>query len=191
VSNVTSCLLLVAMLLGAACSTPQIAMDHANNGVRLTQQLQDELARYSQSAKLAAERRMAVMQRMEGSALENDRDRAMDDYLDQTSGRSTTWMASARRLDESTRKYASLLVEEDKARKEVADRLAAVVKALPTPGEKLGAVQKALADLGTELSAAERFAIVSRFLEEGKAIVKKNADAAASAASAAAITPTP
>jgi hypothetical protein len=180
---------IVALLACAACTTPQVALDHANNGVKLTQQLQNELSRYNESAQAAAERRIAVIRRLEENALENDRGRAFDDFLDQSSERSTVWMASARRLNEASRKYAALLAEEDKSRKELVDRLTAVVKDLPAPGEKLGAVQKALADLGTELSAKERFEIVSKFLEESKAIVDKNAKAAADAASAPSLKP--
>jgi len=58
------------------------------------------------------------------------------------------------------------------------------VKDLPSPAEKLGAVQKAMADLGSELSAAERVAIVTKFLDEAKAIVDKNAKQADEAAPA-------
>jgi hypothetical protein len=173
--------------LCVGCATPQVAIDHANNGVRLTQGLHEELVRYNEFMKASAERRIAAVKRLEESVITNTRDRAMDDYLDQTSGRSTTWMASARLLDEASKKYASLLAEEETVRKELHERLAAVVKDLPTPGEKLGAVQKAMADLGTELSPEERFKIVQRFVDETKAIVDKNikdAEAAAAAASA-------
>lgn len=174
----------VCIVLCTACTTPQIALDHANNGAQLTQHLQSELLRYKEASKLASERRIAAVQEQQENALRNARTRAFDDYLDTTANRNTAWMASARRLQEAQGKYASLLSDEEKAQKELAERLAAVTKDLPTPGEKLGAVQKALADLGTELSPSERFAIVQKFLAESKAIVDKNAQAAADAASA-------
>lgn len=181
------------LALGAACvclgcTTPQIAMDQANNGVRLTQGLQEELARYDTFMKASAERRIAAIQRIEEGAIRNIRERAMDDYLDQSSGRSTTWMASAQRMHEASQKYASLLADEEKSRQELVDRLAAVTKDLPTPGQKLGAVQKAMADLGTELSAKERFAIVQKFIGESKDIIKQN-NAAATASEPAASAP--
>jgi hypothetical protein len=175
---------LCAAILAVACSTPQVALDHANNGVRLTQLMQAELTRYSQNSKLAADRRLATVQQQEASTLDTERVRALGDYLDAQSGRADDSVASARILRDASSKYTQLQDDEDKAQKDLADRLTAIVKDLPSPAEKLGAVQRALADLGTELSPAERFAIVSKFLEDSKAIVDKNAKAASDAASA-------
>jgi len=54
-SSIAPTLTMLALL---ACSTPQVALDQANNGVRLTQNLQTELTRYQRNVKLSAERRL-------------------------------------------------------------------------------------------------------------------------------------
>ena len=46
--------------LCVGCATPQVAIDHANNGVRLTQGLHEELVRYNEFMKASAERRIAA-----------------------------------------------------------------------------------------------------------------------------------
>lgn len=173
--------MLVAGLALAACSTPQIALDQANNGVRLTQQLQQELLRYRQHAAASAERRLGAVQLQEENGLIAARTRAFEDYLNTRSGQGPGAATSARMIRDASRKYTELAADEDKARQALAERLAGIVKDLPSPGDRLGAVQKALAALGTELSPAERAAIVTKFLDEGKAIVDKNAKAAAAA----------
>jgi len=171
------------MLALLACSTPQVALDQANNGVRLTQNLQTELTRYQRNVKLSAERRLKSIERLEVGAGEITRDNAYATYIATKSGK-TDELNARERIRDASNTYAKLIDDDEKARQELAARLAAIVKDLPSPAEKLGAVQKAMADLGSELSAAERVAIVTKFLDEAKAIVDKNAKQADEAAPA-------
>ena len=167
----------------AACSTPPQALDQANNGVRLTTSLQNELGRYQRNTSLSAQRRLASVRAMETGAAEVARDQGYDTYLANAAGKFTELQARMR-IREASDAYARLVREEEQASKELAARLALIVKDLPSPAEKLGAVQKAMAELGTELSMSERIAIVTKFLGDAKAIVDKNTKSADGAASA-------
>jgi hypothetical protein len=177
-----------------ACSTPQVALDQASNGVALAQQMQTEVARYRQAVTLAAARRLATVQGQEETTQNTLTQRALADQLDTRSG-NTQASESEVLLRDASSGYAKLLSDNKKALKELTDRLAALAQDLPNPADKMATVQKSLAVLGTELSASERLAVVSAFLEDGKKIVDDNkkaaASAAASAASAAASAATP
>jgi hypothetical protein len=167
----------------AACGTPPQALDQANNGVRLTASLHNELSRYQRNASQSAQRRLASIQAMETGAAELARDQGYDAYLANAAGKFAELQARVR-IREASDAYTKLVMEEEQSRQELAARLASIVKDLPSPAEKLGAVQKALAELGTELSMSERIAIVTKFLGDAKAIVDKNTQAADGAASA-------
>lgn len=179
------CMSTLAVALLAACSTPQIAMDQANNGVKLTQQLQQEIERYQRHTKASAERRLEVVRAQEANALQRARITGFATFIKSKSDIDAPAASSARTIQEAHDKYAALVAEEEKGQQELAQRLAAVAKDLPSPSEKLSAVQKALAALGTELSPKERAAIVTKFLKEAKDIVDRNVKAAEPAASAA------
>lgn len=166
----------LAALVLASCTTPPQALDQANNGVRLTKNLQTELARYQRNSKLSAQRRLHSIQALETGAGEISRDHEYDTYLAVKGGK-TQELDARVRIREASDKYAQLIADEERSRQELATRLAAIVGNLPSPAEKLGAVQKAMADLGTELTMAERVAIVTKFVDEAKAIVDKNTKA--------------
>jgi hypothetical protein len=167
----------IAVTLLVSCSTPPQALDQANNGVRLTKSLQLELERYQRHAALSARRRLDSIARLEVGAGEIARDQAYAAYLDTEAGKTQEMQARVRIRDASDT-YAKLVADEERSRDELATRLAALVADLPAPAGKLGAVQKALADLGTELSMADRVALVTKFLDEAKAIVDQNVAAA-------------
>lgn len=179
------CTATLTVALFAACSTPQIAMDQANNGVKLTQQLQQEIERYQRHTKASAERRLEVVRVQEANALQRARITGFASFIDAKTGRDAPSASSAGLIREVHDKYAALIAEEEKGQQELAQRLASVVKDLPSPSEKLGSIQKALAALGTELSPTERAAIVTKFLKDAKEIVDKNVKATEAAASAA------
>lgn len=164
------------------CSTPQAAMDQANNTVQLVQSLQNEMTRYQTTVKLSAERRLASVQQTDVGALEIAREQQFDSYLTAKSGMSDV-VAARDRLRDASDTYSKILADHDKAQEELAARLAAIAKDLPTPTEKINAVQKAMAELGTELPAKERVAIVTTFFQQAKCIWDKSTEAAASAAS--------
>lgn len=183
---------MAAVLILCACSTPQVALDQANHGVRLIQNLQTELVRYQDSVKLSAQRRLRSIEAQDDVTADSARKQQFDAYVDAKAGNGEV-LAARDRLREASDTYTRLIAEDDKARAALAARLAGLTKDLPTPTEKLGALQKAMAELGTELSAKERVAIVTKFLKQAKCIVDKGkaeAAAAASAPAAAATAPT-
>ncbi|MEJ8839331.1 hypothetical protein [Ramlibacter sp. AN1133] len=157
----------------AACSTPQVALDQANNGVGLTQNLQDELALYARNAKLSAGRRLSSVATQDAATVRMVRDNDYETYLSTKAGKDPQ-IAAQDRIRDASDTYLRLLIEEQKARAEIAARLPGLVQDLPSPAEKLNAVQKTLADLGTELSASERLAVVTKFLKDAKDIASKN-----------------
>ena len=170
----------------ASCSTPQVALEQANNSVRLIQNLQTELSTYQANVKLLAQRRMTSIERLYATTSNLVRSQQFDVYLSGKAGLSSE-LEARERLRDASDTYSKLIAAEDKSQEQLAARLATLVKGLPTPSDKLGAVQKAMAELGTELSAKERVAIVTKFLKQAKCIVNQGAaSAAAPAASAAA-----
>ena len=171
-----------------ACTTPQVALDQADNTVRLLQNLQNELTRYQGNVKLSAQRRLKSVERLDTGTSEIALDLKFSAYLDTESG-VTSELAARERIRDASDTYAKLIAEQDKAQAELAARLAAIVKGLPSPAEKLQAVQMAMAELGTELSASERVAIVTKFLVQATCIVDQSAQAASAAGCTSSSTP--
>jgi hypothetical protein len=164
-------LLVAAMLMG--CSTPQVALDHANQGVTLTTSLQKELAEF--------ERRQAVIEGLRGDIIKSDkktvlelrRDFVIADQLFVLSGQQGR-LASYRELGELADVRAKAIAGEKAAAEAFAKALDATSVPLPPARAKLAETGKALGALGTELSAAERLSIVTTFLSDVKAEVDKN-----------------
>jgi hypothetical protein len=173
--------LAAANLAILGCSTPQVALDHANHGVVLTQGLQTELERFRRNSELAAQRRLNAIEEIENQAGGIARTNAFANYLRSKSGMNDE-LAAQELLRDASNTYAKLGDDDEAARRELRARLAALVKELPSPSDKLDATQKALAELGSELSASERLKIVAGFLRDAKAIVDKNAQQADRAA---------
>ena len=174
---------LVAAILVAglpACTTPQVALDQADNTVRLLQNLQTELTRYQRNVKLSAQRRLKSVEQLDTGTYEIALDQKLSVFLDTQSG-VTSEYAARERIRDASDTYTKLIEDQDKAQAELAARLAAIVKDLPSPAEKLRAVQMAMAELGTELSASERVAIVTKFLVQATCIVDQSAKAASTA----------
>jgi hypothetical protein len=163
----------VAAAALAACSTPQVALDQANNGVGLIQDLQSEMARYVRNAKLSTERRLDSVAVQDAATVRMVRDSDYETYLAMKAGKDSQAAAQARIRDASDT-YTRLLLEEQKASAEIAASLPGLVQELPSQAESLGAVQKALADLGSELSASERLATVAKFLKDARDVSKMN-----------------
>jgi hypothetical protein len=165
----------------AACATPQQALDQANHGVKLTEDLRNELTRYQRNTEIAEKRRSKVIQEDEAYIATVSATGSLTDFLRAKSGMSDRLAAEALLLQVAEQR-GKAIDEQEKARQELTNRLAQLVKDLPSPAEKLGAVQKAMADLGSELSPAERVKIVSTFVSEVKALTDKNAMKASGAA---------
>jgi hypothetical protein len=169
--------------LVVACTTPQPALDQANHGVKLAENLRAELVRYQRNVEIAGKRRIKVIEEDEAYIGLVSANGALTDFLRTQSGMSSE-LAGETLLRNTADERGKFVDEQEKARQELAAQLAQLLKDLPSPAEKLGAVQKTMAELGSELSASERIKIVSTFLNEVKAIADKNAkQASAEAAS--------
>jgi hypothetical protein len=180
-----------APILLAGCATDQVALDQANNAVKLVQNLQVELKNYQNDVKLSAQRRLNSTHQADIGALEIARDQQWSSYLYKESGLDSE-LAARQRLRDASDNYSRIIAAQDKAQEELAARLTTIAKELPSPADKLGAVQKAMAQLGVELSAKERVAIVTKFLKQAKCIVDESTKTAASdAPKGAASTPAP
>lgn len=182
-------LAITILVLGlSACATPDVALDQANHGVRLIQNLQTELVRYKSNVKISAERRLAAIQRADEENASLVVNQKMETYLAGKAGMDAE-LAARERIRDASDTYTRLLAEQDKAKQDLAIRLSELVKDLPTPTEKLGAVQKAMAELGTELSAKERVEIVATFLKQAKCIADQATKPPATAASPSEVAP--
>lgn len=167
-------LILAVLVILSGCSTPQVALDQANNGVSLIQKLQNELQRYKTSSKLSSERRLGIIDQLDTSTSNTALIHSMEQYRLSKAGLSDV-LAARDRLRDDSDTLAKQIADRKKAQQDRATRLADLVKGLPTPTEKLGEAQKAMAELGTELSASERVAIVTKFLEQAKCIAEQGA----------------
>ena len=173
------CAALISGLAG--CATNPVALDQANNTVKLIQNLQTELTRYQTNVKLSAQRRLKSTQQSDIGTLEIAREHQWGNYLYKESGLASELETRAR-LRDAADAYSRIIADQDKAQEDLATRLNALTKALPSLSEKLGTVQKAMAKLGVELSARERLTIVTKFLRQAKCIVDQSAKPANSAA---------
>lgn len=171
-------------LLLAGCSTPQVALDQAQNGAALVQQLEAELSRYAKLSALAAQRRLKSIESQEAANLESAGTLEMSDFLDERAQRAQEAAANAALIRSLTAKQAELKRQQLDKRRELAERLAAATKSAEPLGAKLGALRKAMAELGSELKPEERLALTKKFLDDAKKIIDDSAKAAGGAASA-------
>lgn len=178
-------LLLIAATL-AGCSTPQVALDHANQGVTLTTALQKELAEFERRQTVIESLRSDLIKSDKRAVLELRREFVIDDQLFVLSGQQSR-LASYRELGDLADLRAKAIADEKSAADEFAKTLDSTKAPLPPARAKLGETGKALGALGTELSSAERLSIVTSFLADVKSEVDKNkkkADASQAAGSA-------
>ncbi|HEY0062002.1 MAG TPA: hypothetical protein VGC21_07765 [Telluria sp.] len=160
-------------LLSAACSTPQVAMDQANNTVGLLSQLDQELAGLRQVQERIAEQSLASLRKIELRAGRGSADTAARVRLHRVA---KDPLGPA--LFETVRDSADALANErDQAHTEAKAldaRLAALMQPLPQSTQSIAAVQLPLAAMGTELSHQTRFAESRQFFDEVKAAVEAN-----------------
>lgn len=172
----------IAALAIAGCSTPQVALDHANNGVALTTGLQRELTAFEarQAAIDTLRKRVITMETLLAKGYTGDN--AVSDQLASLSGESEK-LSIHRQLREVADLRATVAANALLDEQQIQQTLNALMKPVPNLHGKLGGTQKALADLGTELSAAERLKLVTAFLKEVRAEIDKNKQAAEQASS--------
>ena len=170
--TLSACMLVA---ISSGCATPPAALEQANHTVNLTQALKVELERYQRNTQISAERRFKVIQQDEAYIAAVQKQGMLDEYFRGKAGLDQHNAAEALLLDAANQR-AKQNDDQEKARKELADRLAKLLQDLPSPSEKLEAVQKAMAELGTELSMTERVAIITTFFSEAKDIADKSAE---------------
>jgi hypothetical protein len=163
------------------CSTPEVALHQANQGVKLTGGLRSELARYQRNSGLAVERRSAALARDNEYVLEVASTVALIDSHRNTAGM-TADLNAEKALRDAIGARQQILDDEVKARAALVASAAALGKGTPLPTEKLGAVQMAMGELGTELSVEEKTKIVATFLTGAKKIIDGAAKASEDAA---------
>lgn len=170
-------ILLACLMLLSGCSTPQVALDHADNGVSLLTGLQTELRNYeSRQAAIDEIRKRVILSDKSVSRVQTDKN-LINDELYSLSGKSAELSAhrQLRNLADIRVKQVGDAAAMEKADKEVLDKL---MQPLPPIQERLTASRKAMADLAQELSFADRLKVANSFLAEVKAEVEKNETAA-------------
>lgn len=172
-----SLLFMAGCMLAAGCSTPQVALDHANNGVALTTGLQRELLAHEKRQAAFDEVRRKVIVTETISAHQYLQDNTLNDRLLQLSGQ-TEELEAYKQIRDLADLRAKVIKDKTADGKAVQDALDALMKPLPDVHGGVGGTQKTLADLGTELSNAERLKLVTTFLQEVRTEIEKNRQAA-------------
>lgn len=171
-------LLVLAFLTSlCGCSTSQVALDHADNGVSLVTGLQTELRNYeSRQAAIDDIRKRVVLSDKSVTRVQADKN-AINDELYSLSGKSQELSAhrQLRNLADMRAKQVADAKAREKADEEALDKL---MQPLPPIQEKLSASRKAMAGLAQELSFSDRLKVVTSFIGEVKAEVEKNKKAA-------------
>ena len=113
----------------AGCGTPQVALDQANNTVTLIQNLQTELTNYKQNTQRSSDRRLKSTQQSDIGTFALAREHQWGTYLYRESGL-TGELAARARLRDASDAYAKVIADQDKARDDLAARLASITKEL-------------------------------------------------------------
>lgn len=170
----------LAAICLAACSTPKVALDHANNGVALTAGLQRELVTYDEQQKTIDKLRRQVVIDETLQAKRYLRENEFDDANALLIGESGKFAAYTQ-MRQAAELRAKLVAEKAADEKEVQNAMDSLMKPAAPPIPKIAVAQKTLADLGEEMSFADRLKLVSKFIKEVQAEVKSNKEAAEAA----------
>lgn len=165
----------LATICLTACSTPKVALDHANNGVALTALLQRELATYDQQQKTIDKLRRQVVIDETLQAKRYLRQNEFDDATASDKGKFAVYT----QMRQAAELHAKLVADKAADEKEVQNAMDSLMKPAAPPLPKIAATQKTLADLGEELPFADRLKLVSKFIKEVQAEVKSNKEAEA------------
>jgi hypothetical protein len=171
-----SLLTALALALGlAACSTPQPALDTANNGAALSAALEAELREFRRVQAVVASHRIDSIraQRKQTARFQSDAD--FGDRVLVASGQDdrTALYLKLRALSDSRIKDEKDLAASNAA---IDATLAKLLTPVPEGAEKLKPVEEAFAAMGQELSAADRAKIVYSFGKEVKKAIDDNAE---------------
>lgn len=180
-------LALLSTILVAACSTPQPALDQANNGVALTMALQSELANLRAVQARIAEQRMESIRRQRELLLTYQSDAAFGERVSTAAGKTAqAKLAADLRALADSRADDERKLQAKKA--ELDAQMAKLLSPVPDRTAQVQATQSALAALGDELPFSQRLKIAASFAADIKESIKANekkADEAAGATPAA------
>lgn len=162
-----------AALLGGCASTPQPALDQANNGAALTMALQAEIAHFRTLQTAILKERMAGIQRQQNTMASYEIDFNFDERL--------LTLAGKRSVAGLYKELADLSDSRVKDEQALGAKLAAIqamldklLTPLPDASKGLAEAQQAMAVLGEQLSAGERLAIVTDFAKALDKSIKDN-----------------
>jgi hypothetical protein len=157
----------------SACSTPQPALDQANNGAALTLSLQEQMAALHSTQSLIARSRIASIRRQNARVLEYKVASAFDDRVQLAAGGK-----SEARLETDLRALADSLARD---RVELASSLAlldanmaSLLESVPVQDAQLVATQNAMGALGQELSLEHRARVIADFAMTVKKTIDDN-----------------
>lgn len=170
----------LAAICLTACSTPKVALDHANNGVALTAGLQRELVTYDEQQKTIDKLRRQVVIEETLQAKRYLRDNEFDDANASLIGDRGKFAAYTQ-MRQAGELRAKLVADKAADEKEVQNAMDSLMKPATPPLPKIAATQKTLADLGEDLPFADRLKLVTKFIREVQAEVKSNKEAAEAA----------
>lgn len=170
---ITGQTVLSVLILGGCATTPQGALDQANNGAALTMSLQAEIVRFRSIETTVMKARVALIKEQQISLAQYDSLRAFDDRIATAAGNGgpktletqLSDLADSRQKDEAAlnAKIADLTATYDK-----------LLTALPDPSGNLTATQKALAKMGDQLSVKDQISIVASFAKGIKQSIEDN-----------------
>jgi hypothetical protein len=160
-------------LLGGCASTPQPALDQANNGAALTMALQAEVQKFRQSQTVILQARLAGVRKLQAQIARYEIDSGFDARVLAAAGK-TEAIAMHQALIELS--DSRIQDEQALAAKlaELNDAFDKLLTPLPDTTKELAAAQKALATMGDQLPVKERFKIVSDFAKSVQKSIEDN-----------------
>jgi hypothetical protein len=180
----------MAVVLVAMCgcaSTPQAALDQANNGAALTMALQAEVQKFRRTQVAILEARLEGVRSLQAAIARYEVDSGFDARVLEAAGKK-----DVATLQKTLIELSDSRIKDDVALEaQLADLGAAydkLITPLPDATKQLAATQKALATMGDQLSAKERFQILATFakdLQQSIETNKKKIDEAGGSAPAA------
>jgi hypothetical protein len=168
-------LLLVLLALSGCASTPQAALDQANNGAALTMGLAAELKGFSDQEQRVMAIRQTEIASNNAAVAATSANQEYDLALLKASNRKAETELYKTLLALSDARAAAAkaaVVDADKAAKEFDGLLAA----LPDRTKEIDGVTTALTALGRQLSASERYHAAKDFIDPVRKTIKESKD---------------
>ncbi|CAH1081237.1 hypothetical protein [Candidatus Nitrotoga sp. 1052] len=167
------CALTVALLLSGCSTTPQVALDQANNGTHLMTAMQGEISKFRAEEAIIGKVRVNNVREAQKKIATMDSITADDDRIYAAAGKKA--------ISEHFEQIISLVDARAKDEQALNDRIASINKTfdnflipLPDGTKDLAGAQNALAILGNELSSEDRLKIFANFAKDVKKSVDEN-----------------